>query len=113
MVFPISQSLRNLSQILSYNVKTDRCYVLLSQALKSLQDGKVSAAKGFLQQAQGSINLKFTSAAYIKDPEHLKLMKDLKNSFEEAFKAVDQPQTAIPLLQKGLESLEKAEKFIK
>lgn len=113
MIFPISQSLRNLSQILSYNLKTDRCYVLLSQALKSLEDGKVPAAKGFLQQAQGIVQQKYTSAAYLKDLQHKGLMKDLKDSYEEAFKAVDQPQTAIPLLQKGLESLEKAEKFIK
>jgi len=113
MVFPISQSLRNLSQVLSYNVKKDRCYVLLGQALKALEDGKMPAANGFLQQAKGIVQQKYTSAAYLKDPQHKALMKDLRDSYEAAFKAVDQPQTAIPLLQKGLESLEKAEKFIK
>ena len=111
----ISGSLRTLSNILAYNVERDPCYISLNKALEAVKSNKLPAAKGFLQQAKGSIDQKYTSAAYIKNPEYTRIIKDLKTSYEGAVQAIQKNDTvsAEKLLEQSLKSLKDAEKFIK
>ena len=111
----ISGSLRTLLNILAYNVERDPCYISLNKALEAVKSNKLPAAKGFLQQAKGSIDQKYTSAAYIKNPEYTRIIKDLKASYEGAVQAIQKNDTvsAEKLLEQSLKSLKDAEKFIK
>jgi hypothetical protein len=115
MIKIISESLRALSNVIAYNIERDRCYILMGQALKSIEDNKLLAAKGFLQQAKGSVDQKFMSTVYIKNSEYTKMIKDLKSFYEGAIQAVQKNDSASAkgFLEQSLKALKDAEKFIK